>query len=96
VTVNRWTPVLIAFSLFAIVQTALAWVAVRLSGEPLDHLLMVPAYRLVSEPLRTYLLYTSAHKAIRGGRQGWNKLTRTGTVDDHVAAAAEPTATKFR
>lgn len=85
-----WGLVLAAFGLFTLAQTGLAWVAVRLAGEPRDHLLMVPVYRLVSEPLRAYLLYTSVHKAVRGGRQGWNKLIRSGSVDEQVAAAAAP------
>jgi len=42
---------------------------------------MVPVYRVVYEPLRAYLLYTSAYLAIRGVKLGWNKLQRTGALD---------------
>jgi peptidoglycan-N-acetylglucosamine deacetylase len=45
------------------------------------NLLMVPIYRVVHEPLRAYLLYTSAYLAIRGVKLGWNKLQRTGAMD---------------
>jgi hypothetical protein len=42
---------------------------------------MVPIYRVVHEPLRAYLLYTSAYLAVRGVKLGWNKLQRTGLMD---------------
>ena len=44
------------------------------------HLLVVPIYRLIYEPLRTYLLYATALAVLRGRMVGWNKLHRTGTV----------------
>lgn len=44
------------------------------------HLLIVPIYRLIYEPLRVYLLYASLFVAIRGRTEGWNKLTRTNSV----------------
>jgi peptidoglycan-N-acetylglucosamine deacetylase len=69
------------FVLFVIAHVIIAAVAVRLMGESYKHLLMVPIYRLVYEPLRAYLLYTSVFLAIKGGRMGWNKLVRTGSMD---------------
>jgi cellulose synthase/poly-beta-1,6-N-acetylglucosamine synthase-like glycosyltransferase len=69
------------FILFVIAHVIIAAVAVRLMGESYKHLLMVPIYRLVYEPLRAYLLYTSVFLAIKGGRMGWNKLVRTGSMD---------------
>jgi len=69
------------FVLFVIAHVILAAVAVKLMGESYHHLLMVPVYRLVYEPLRAYLLYTSVFLAIKGGRMGWNKLVRTGSMD---------------
>ena len=44
-------------------------------------LLMVPVYRLVFEPLRAYLIYTSAAMALRGVGALWNKLPRSGSLD---------------
>jgi cellulose synthase/poly-beta-1,6-N-acetylglucosamine synthase-like glycosyltransferase/peptidoglycan/xylan/chitin deacetylase (PgdA/CDA1 family) len=69
------------FLLFLLAHLIIAAVAVRLMGEKYHHLLMVPVYRLVYEPLRAYLLYTSVFLAIKGGRMGWNKLVRTGSMD---------------
>ena len=49
----------------------------------------MPVYRVVFEPLRAYLLYTSVLMAIRGVRAGWHKLARTGAVDTNVIAAID-------
>jgi biofilm PGA synthesis N-glycosyltransferase PgaC len=73
-------------------QIAVASVAVLVLRESPRHLLMVPIYRVVFEPLRAYLVYTSAGMALKGIRAGWNKLERTGQMDAAVAAStAEPT-----
>ncbi len=69
------------FALFLLVHIGFAAVAVRLMREDWRHLLMVPVYRVVYEPLRAYLLYKSVHLAIKGGRESWNKIDRTGTLD---------------
>ena len=69
------------FVLFVIAHIIIAAVAVRLMGESYHHLLMVPIYRVVYEPLRAYLLYTSVFLAIKGGAMGWKKLVRTGSMD---------------
>ena len=57
-----------------------ALAGILLCRERMGHLLMVPLYRLIAEPLRAYLLYKSTLVALRGTRSGWNKLQRTGTV----------------
>lgn len=81
-------PVLGYFGLFALVYGVLAAVAIRLLRERPAHLLMVPLYRLIYEPLRAYLLYAALGTALRGVRLGWNKLARTAHVDEPVTAAA--------
>jgi cellulose synthase/poly-beta-1,6-N-acetylglucosamine synthase-like glycosyltransferase/peptidoglycan/xylan/chitin deacetylase (PgdA/CDA1 family) len=97
-----------ALGLYALVFTAahvlVAAVAVAVMKESPRHLLMVPVYRLVFEPLRAYLLYTSAYMAIRGVHAGWNKLARTGVMDTGAitlsavasAAAARPNVVDLR
>jgi biofilm PGA synthesis N-glycosyltransferase PgaC len=77
------------FALFMIANIAVAAVAVRLMHEPFTHLLMVPIYRLVYEPLRAYLLYSSTAVAIKGVRMGWRKLQRTGSLDESTAPNLE-------
>ncbi len=72
--------VLLYLGLFLAVQLVTAVVGVWLLHERPTHLLMVPLYRAIYEPLRAYILYKSALTILRGTRQGWKKLHRTGTV----------------
>jgi len=84
-----WGVLMFYFALFMIANIAVAAVAVRLMHEPFTHLLMVPIYRLVYEPLRAYLLYSSTAVAIKGVRMGWRKLQRTGSLDESTAPNLE-------
>jgi len=76
------------YLLFTSVQVLTSAVAIWLLREKLSQLLMVPAYRLVYEPLRAYLLYKTGYLAVRGVPVGWNKLVRTGSVGRPSAATA--------
>ncbi len=78
---------LVYFGAFVAVHAIVVTVAVRLLREDWRHLLMVPIYRLMYEPLRAYLLYSSVLSALKGIRMGWNKLDRTGSVSLPPAAA---------
>jgi cellulose synthase/poly-beta-1,6-N-acetylglucosamine synthase-like glycosyltransferase/peptidoglycan/xylan/chitin deacetylase (PgdA/CDA1 family) len=69
------------YLLFTAVQGLVAAAAVRMLREDKGHLLVVPVYRFVYEPLRAYLLYRSAYLAARGAPVGWNKLARTGALN---------------
>jgi biofilm PGA synthesis N-glycosyltransferase PgaC len=68
------------YLLFTAAQAFAAAVAVRLLREHPSHLLVVPLYRFVYDPLRAYLLYRTTYLAFRGTPVGWNKLTRTGSL----------------
>jgi cellulose synthase/poly-beta-1,6-N-acetylglucosamine synthase-like glycosyltransferase/peptidoglycan/xylan/chitin deacetylase (PgdA/CDA1 family) len=81
VMTQGWGVVLFYFALFMAANIAVTAVGVRLMRERFTHLLMVPIYRAVYEPLRAYLLYSSASIAIKGARMGWKKLRRTGRLD---------------
>jgi peptidoglycan-N-acetylglucosamine deacetylase len=76
-----WGILIKYFVLFMLAHMAVAAVGVRLMREKYHHLVMVPVYRVVYEPLRAYLLYTSVFLAIKGVRMGWKKLVRTGSMD---------------
>ena len=82
--------VLLVYSaLFLAVRLLMAVVGIWLTRERGVHLLMVPVYPLIFEPLRAYLLYRSIYLILRGTQLGWNKLQRTGhvlapVVDDRV------------
>jgi biofilm PGA synthesis N-glycosyltransferase PgaC len=78
---SGWAIVGLYFLLFLALHLLIAAVAVVLMRERWANLLMVPIYRVVHEPLRAYLLYTSVYLAIRGVKLGWNKLQRTGVMD---------------
>lgn len=79
--------VLVYLGVFAAIYGVIAVVAVVLLHERAVHLLMVPVYRLVYEPLRAYLLYASLGTAVRGVQLGWRKARRTAHLD---ADALEP------
>ena len=69
------------YLVFTATQALTALVAVRLLGEPVANLSVVPLYRAVYDPLRTYLLYMSCYLAARGVPVGWNKLARSGALN---------------
>jgi cellulose synthase/poly-beta-1,6-N-acetylglucosamine synthase-like glycosyltransferase/peptidoglycan/xylan/chitin deacetylase (PgdA/CDA1 family) len=70
----------------------LAVAAVALTRERWWHLLVVPVYRVIYEPLRAYLLYSTALAVLRGRVVRWNKLTRAGTVQFPAAMVPRPRA----
>jgi cellulose synthase/poly-beta-1,6-N-acetylglucosamine synthase-like glycosyltransferase/peptidoglycan/xylan/chitin deacetylase (PgdA/CDA1 family) len=78
--------VLMYFGLFSAIYGVMAAVALYLLKERPTHLLMVPLYRLIYEPMRAYLLYASLGTALRGVRLGWNKLARTANMDEVATA----------
>lgn len=84
------------FFFFLAAQFALAAAAIWMMRERWHHLLMVPIYRVVFEPLRAYLLYTSVHRAVQGGLMGWNKLDRSGSMDDHAEVTGDRLAASSR
>lgn len=72
----------VGFLLFASVVTAIygliTLIALLTVGERPWHLLVVPIYRIIYEPLRTYLLYTAFFKAVRGKAATWYTPPRQG------------------
>ena len=87
VTVEQqgWRPVLLYFAIFLGAQALIAITGVWLVRERPTHLLMVPIYRLIYEPLRAYVLYRSLFTILRGTRSSWNKLQRSGVVTVRAA-----------
>ena len=74
-------------AIFLAAQLISAVAGVWLGRESPSRRLITPIYRLIYEPLRTYILYKSALTVLRGTRSSWNKLQRRGTV---TAPALEP------
>ena len=77
---GHWQP-LAQFSAFAIgVHLLMSIVAVRMVRERPWHLLVVPVYRLIYEPLRAYVLYRSLLFIAKGKALAWFRPPRTNTV----------------
>lgn len=74
----------LGFGIFVLYQLVLSAIAVKLMNESRSHLLMVPMYRVIFEPLRAYLLYSTAFSALKGVRVKWNRVHRTGTIDSRL------------
>lgn len=77
---GRWQSVALFAVFVAGVHLVISIVAVKMVGERLWHLLVVPVYRLIYEPLRGYVLYRSLLMAAKGRAVGWYRPARTGTV----------------
>lgn len=85
-----WRTVLNYLGLLTALHLVMTAVAVALMRERWWHLLVVPVYRLIYEPLRAYLLYSTALAVLRGRMVGWNKLARTGAVRLPVVPVPAP------
>ncbi len=82
---GNWQSVLLFAGFVAGVHMMISVVAVLIVREKLWHLLVVPIYRLIYEPLRAYLLYASLVRVIKGTVFEWDKLERTNSVVAHSA-----------
>lgn len=72
--------VLFYLLVFLGIHLVFATIGVILQKERASHLLILPLYPAIQEPLRAYLVFKSLVSALRGARLGWNKLGRTGTI----------------
>lgn len=86
---GNWQPIA-AFAAFVLaIHAVICVIAIRMVSESWTHLLVVPVYRIIYEPLRAYLLYASLLQALRGRMIGWYKPERTNSVID-LAPTADP------
>jgi cellulose synthase/poly-beta-1,6-N-acetylglucosamine synthase-like glycosyltransferase/peptidoglycan/xylan/chitin deacetylase (PgdA/CDA1 family) len=81
IAAGQFGVVLFFFGIFTAVHLVTASVGILLARERLSLLFVVPLYRLIYDPMRIYILYSSLYMVLKGGRVGWNKLMRTGTVE---------------
>jgi len=80
VAAGNWQS-LAAFAAFvALTHMTISVIAIWMVRENPMHLLVVPVYRLIYEPLRAYLLYASLVQALKGRVVGWYKPERTNSV----------------
>ncbi|WP_211879643.1 bifunctional polysaccharide deacetylase/glycosyltransferase family 2 protein [Pseudarthrobacter albicanus] len=77
---GEWQAVAIFSAFVAATHMLISIVAVLMVRESLLHLLVVPIYRLIYEPLRAYVVFGSVVQALRGSAVGWYKPERTNSV----------------
>jgi cellulose synthase/poly-beta-1,6-N-acetylglucosamine synthase-like glycosyltransferase/peptidoglycan/xylan/chitin deacetylase (PgdA/CDA1 family) len=66
----------------AAVQAIFCLIALYMVKESPLHLLIVPLYRFIFEPLRAYVIYASLVQVLKGRVVGWYKPERTNSVID--------------
>lgn len=77
----------------AVVQAIFCLIAMHMVRESPMHLLVVPIYRFIFEPLRAYVIYASLIQVLKGRIVGWYKPDRTNSVIDIDATAeAQPSS----
>jgi cellulose synthase/poly-beta-1,6-N-acetylglucosamine synthase-like glycosyltransferase/peptidoglycan/xylan/chitin deacetylase (PgdA/CDA1 family) len=77
---GRWQYVALFAALVAGIHLITSIAAIRMVRERVWHLLVVPIYRLIYEPLRIYVLYRSLLMVAKGKAMGWYRPKRTNTV----------------
>ncbi len=77
---GNWRSIVLFTAFVTGVQLVMSIMAVATAHERRAHLLVVPVYRLIWEPLRFFVLYASVYKALKGRAAGWYRPRRTGTV----------------
>lgn len=77
---GEWQALALFSAFVAANHMLISIVALLMVRENLLHLLMVPVYRLIYEPLRAYVVFGSAIQALRGTAVGWYKPERTNSV----------------
>jgi biofilm PGA synthesis N-glycosyltransferase PgaC len=82
-----WLQILAFFGAFVVYQMIMSLLAVKLMDEDRDLLRIVPLYRVIYEPLRAYLLYATVFSALKGVQMRWNRVHRTGTVEESLDRA---------
>jgi len=77
---GNWHSIVWYAAFVAVLHMVISIAAVAMARERAWHLLVVPIYRLIYEPLRAYLLYASTYRAIKGTLVAWDKLERKNSV----------------
>lgn len=85
---GNWHSIAAFAGFVLVIHGVICVIALRMVDESPAHLVMVPFYRIIYEPLRAYLLYASLIQALKGRIVGWYKPERTNSVV--VVAAGTP------
>ncbi|BCI53990.1 hypothetical protein NIIDNTM18_32680 [Mycolicibacterium litorale] len=84
VAAGNWQSIAVYAGFVAALHMIISVTAIAMARERPWHLLVVPIYRVIYEPLRAYLLYASAYRALKGTVVAWDKLERRNTVSVFV------------
>ena len=85
---GEWQAIALFSAFVATTHMVVSVVAVVMVRESPLHLLIVPIYRLIYEPLRAYVVFGSVIRALRGSAVGWYKPQRTNSATLPAPAAA--------
>lgn len=85
---GEWQAIALFSAFVATTHMVVSVVAVVMVRESPLHLLIVPIYRLIYEPLRAYVVFGSVIRALRGSAVGWYKPQRTNSASLPSPAAA--------
>lgn len=77
---GQYAKLLSFVAIFTLAQLLTTLAGLKISGASYWYLCVVPFYRLLNDPLRTYLLYRAAYSILRGRGVAWNKVQRHGTL----------------
>lgn len=77
---GNWQDVLVFAAFGMILHAVMSVIAISMVKESPWHLLIVPIYRFIFEPLRAYLIYAALIQALKGRMVGWYKPERTNSV----------------
>lgn len=77
---GEWQAIAIFAVIVAGTHMVISTVAVIMVREDPSHLLIVPIYRLIYEPLRAYVIFGATLQALRGRVVGWYRPERTNSV----------------
>lgn len=87
---GNWHPIALFAGFVMLIHGVICVIAIWMVKESPRHLLMVPFYRVIYEPLRAYLLYASLIKALKGKVVGWYKPERMNSVAEIPEARTAP------
>lgn len=79
---GNWQPIALFAGFVMLIHGVICVIAIWMVKESPRHLLMVPFYRFIYEPLRAYLLYASLIQALKGKAVGWYKPERMNSVTE--------------
>lgn len=77
---GNWRGIVTFALLVVVIHMVISAIGVAIAREKAWHLLVVPFYRLIYEPLRAYLLYATALRATKGQLVKWYRPNRTNSV----------------